>query len=234
MAKTKKSTGKKARQALDTQARDNIVRVAREMSASGLSPGRSGNVSCRFADGMLITPTALAYDTMTPDDIVFVAGDGMFSAEGLPPSSEWRFHARVYQERSDCHAVVHTHSENATALACANLKIPAFHYMVALAGGNDIPCVPYATYGTDALADHVASGLIARDACLMANHGQIAIGNNVDAALELARDVEQLATLYLKVRMLGRETLLNDDEMTLMVEKFKNYGRAAVTSKRRW
>lgn len=205
-----------------------VVATAREMSRRGLSPGRSGNVSCRFADGMLITPTARAYDETEPDDIVFVGGDGGVAGGHLKPSSEWRFHLAAYAARPDRHAVVHTHSLHAVVLACAHKPIPAFHYMVAVAGGKDIPCVPYATFGTSDLANHVALGIAARDACLMANHGQIALGETLGAALDLAFEVETLAEQYVKVLLLGAPQLLSDDEMMRMVEAFKTYGRPAL------
>ncbi len=207
--------------------REAVITTALTMSRSGLSPGRSGNVSCRFEDGMLVTPSGLAYETLTPREIVFVAANGMAEKDAPLPSSEWRFHLAAYAARPDMHAVVHTHSLNATALACAGRSIPAFHYMVALAGGNDIPLVPYATFGTADLARHVADGLSRRAACLMANHGQIAVGVSLDAALELALEVEALAAQYIKVLLLGEPVLLADDEMERMVERFRAYGRNA-------
>ena len=215
--------------------RADVISTALEMSRSELSPGRSGNVSCRFGAGMLITPSGLAYETLQPADIVFVAADGT-PEEGAPkPSSEWRFHLAAYSARGDARAVVHTHSLNATALACAGKPIPAFHYMVAVAGGNDIPLVRYATFGTPELADFVKAGLKDRAACLMANHGQIATGASLDAALELAFEVETLAAQYIKVLSLGEPVLLPDDEMALMVEKFRAYGAnaQAAEAKRR-
>ena len=208
-------------------AREAVIATALAMSRSGLSPGRSGNVSCRFGDGMLITPTGVAYDALDAGCIVFVAGDGSTRKGELQPSSEWRFHLAAYHVRADRHAVVHTHSLHATVLACAGRSIPAFHYMVALAGGNDIPLVPYATFGTEELSRHVAQGLAARDACLMANHGQIAIGPTLASALELAGEVEVLAEQYSKVLMLGPPVLLSDAEMELMLGKFKAYGQHA-------
>jgi L-fuculose-phosphate aldolase len=195
------------------------------MSRSGLSPGRSGNVSCRFEDGMLITPSGQRYDDMAPDDIVFVAGDGRVSRGQLKPSSEWQFHLAAYGARPDRSALVHTHSLHATVLACAHKAIPAFHYMVAIAGGDDIPCVPYATFGTDALAAHVADGLKNRDACLMANHGMVALGTSLSHALELAREVEILAEQYYKVLTIGAVHVLDDAEMRTVAERFKDYGR---------
>jgi L-fuculose-phosphate aldolase len=216
-----KREGKKA----ETLARKAVVATAREMSRRGLSPGRSGNVSCRWKTGMLITPTALAYDEMKARDIVFVASDGTVPADQRAPSSEWQFHLAAYRARPDMSAVVHTHSIHATALACCGKPIPAFHYMVAVAGGNDIPVVPYATFGTSELAGHVAEGLLHRTACLMANHGVIALGATLPAALALAAEVEILAEQYAKALAIGAPNILPDDEMALMVEKFKTYGR---------
>jgi L-fuculose-phosphate aldolase len=197
------------------------------MSRSGLSPGRSGNVSCRFKDGMLITPSGKRYDETTPEDIVFVAGDGSVPKRQMKPSSEWHFHMAIYQVRPDAEAIVHAHSTHATVLACAHKPIPAFHYMVGVAGGDDIPCAPYATFGSEELARHVSNTLKDRDACLLANHGQIALGSTLTDALELAFEVETLAEQYYKVLTLGAAHLLDDAEMKRIVEKFKHYGRKA-------
>ena len=212
----------------DRALREAVADTAREMGRSGLSPGRSGNVSARLRDGFLITPTGLAYETLTADDIVFVASDGGVAPGSWKPSSEWLFHAAVYARRPDQHAIVHTHSLHAVVLACARKPIPAFHYMVAVAGGADIPCVPYATFGTEDLARHVAGGLADRNACLMSNHGHIAIGPTPAAALDLAREVEILAEQYMKVSMLGAVNLLSADEMACVVERFKSYGQAGA------
>lgn len=205
--------------------RRSIIETAQQMSDYGLSPQRSGNVSARFGNGMLITPTGMAYDDLDAKDIVFVDADGGVMGGQKRPSSEWHFHLAAYAARPDKHALVHTHSMHATVLACAHKPIPAFHYMVAVAGGKDIPCVPYATFGTEALAQYVANGLKDRDACLMANHGQVALGNSLTSALELAFEVETLAEQYFKVLLLGSPHILPDDEMALMVEKFKSYGQ---------
>jgi len=208
-------------------ARRAVIETALAMSRSGLSPGRSGNVSCRFGDGMLITPSGVAYTELAPKDIVFVAADGTPQKGALKPSSEWRFHLAAYRTRPDMGAVVHTHSLHATVLACAHRPIPSFHYMVAMAGGRDIPLVPYATFGTEELSDYVAAGLKDRNACLMANHGQIAIGKTLEQALELAAEVEVLAEQYYKVLTLGSPVILSEDEMALMLDKFKAYGQHA-------
>jgi len=205
--------------------RAQVVEIARRMSTSGLSHGRSGNVSARHDDGMLITPSGAAYDTLTPEDIVYMDAHG--AASGGKPSSEWRFHLAAYAARAEAGAVVHCHSRSATALACAHRPIPAFHYMVAVAGGTDIPLVPYATFGTPELAAHVAEALAERKACLMANHGQIAVDASLEAALELAGEVETLAAQYLEVLKLGKVHLLNDAQMQEVLEKFKDYGQDA-------
>jgi L-fuculose-phosphate aldolase len=215
----------RARQPGEKRLREAVIETAREMSRSGLSPGRTGNVSCRFEDGMLITPSGKRYDETKPADIVFVSGEGnIFDARQIP-STEWHFHLAAYHARPDRNAIVHTHSMHATVLACAHKSIPAFHYMVAAAGGKNIPCVPYATFGTAELAHHVAEGLRDRDACLMANHGQIAIGKTLQHALELAAEIEILAEQYYKVLTLGSAKLLDDREMSSLLEKFRTYGR---------
>jgi L-fuculose-phosphate aldolase len=216
-----------ARRAADTALRGAIVAAAQAMSARGLSPGRTGNVSARVDRGMLITPSGLAYDTLKPADVVAVDADGGVAAKNLKPSSEWRFHLAVYRARPDVRAIVHTHSLHATVLACAHRPIPAFHYMVAAAGGRDIPLVPYATFGTEALSAHVVAGLTHRNACLMANHGTIAVGATPAAALELAAEVETLAEMYVRVLALGKAHVLPDAEMDLVLEKFKTYGQKA-------
>lgn len=213
----------------DEKARKAVIAAALAMSRSGLSPGRSGNVSCRVEGGMLITPSGMAYEDLAPADIVRVAADGSVAAKQRKPSSEWHFHLAAYAARPDRNAVVHTHSLHATVLACAGKPIPAFHYMVAVAGGKDIPLVPYATFGTEALARHVADGLKERDACLMASHGQIALGDTLEQALELAHGVEVLAEQYIKVLSLGPAHILPDDEMAIVIEKFKRYGQKAQT-----
>lgn len=210
----------------DLAARWQVIETALAMSRRGLSPGRSGNVSRRWRAGMLITPSGMAYDAITPDDVVLVGHDGTTHGR-RKPSSEWRFHLAAYAARPDMDAVVHTHSMHAVVLACAHRPIPAFHYMVAVAGGRDIPCVPYATFGTAKLSRHVAKGLGHRNACLMANHGQIALGATLAAALDLAAEVEILAEQYCKVLMLGKPKLLAKAEMAEVLERFKSYGQKA-------
>jgi L-fuculose-phosphate aldolase len=229
--KAKKKTAKanKARNREEAGLRKLVVATALAMSRSGLSPCRSGNVSARFADGMLITPTGLAYEDMSPKDIVFVAGDGSVPGKQRMPSSEWQFHLAAYQARPDINAVVHTHSLHAVVLACAGRSIPAFHYMVAVSGNSDIPVLPYATFGSERLASNVARGLADRQACLMAHHGAISIGKTLPEALELAHEVEVLAEQYTKVLALGPPAVLPEEEMQIVLEKFKDYGQNAKT-----
>jgi L-fuculose-phosphate aldolase len=211
-------------------ARRDVIATAVSISRTGLSPGRSGNVSRRWGEGMLITPSGTAYESLEPDDIVFVDTSGKPTGR-LTPSSEWRFHLAAYSARSDMDAVVHTHSLHAVVLACAGKPIPAFHYMVAAAGGDDIPCVPYATFGTEELSHHVVRGLAHRNACLMTHHGQIALGKTLGAALELAAEVEVLAEQYAKVLALGPPKLLSKSQMAEVLERFKSYGQNAQPGK---
>lgn len=227
-AATASRPAKTRRSAAETAARKAVIATALEMSRSGLSPGRSGNVSQRFGDGMLITPSGMAYDTLKPADIVFVGTDGAVADSARKPSSEWRFHLSAYAGRPDGHAIVHTHSLHATVIACAGRAIPAFHYMVAIAGGKDIPCVPYATFGTEELSNLVADGLAERDACLMAHHGQITIAATPSGALELAQEVETLAEQYVKLLAItAKPPVLPDAEMADVLERFKGYGQKA-------
>lgn len=227
MIRSGRSAGGDASPHDEAQLRRLVLATALTMSRSGLSPGRSGNVSVRFGEGMLITPTGLAYEEIGPEDIAFVSLDGTVPHARRKPSSEWPLHVAAYRIRPDMGAVVHTHSMHAVVLACANRPIPAFHYMVAAAGGSDIPIAPYATFGSDALARHVAACLADRQACLMAHHGAIALGRTLPEALELAQEVEVLAEQYIKVLALGPPALLPDSEMKTVLELFKSYGRNA-------
>lgn len=226
MKKASSKTAEKPKEQSEAQARREVIATAQEMSRRELSPGRSGNVSRRWRDGMLITPTGMAYDDLQPADVTYVDASGKATGS-RKPSSEWHFHLAVYTARPDMHAVVHTHSMHAVVLSCTGKPIPAFHYMIAVAGGDDIPCVPYATFGTDALARHVAKGLEKRNACLMAHHGMIATATTLDKALELAAEVEVLAEQYYKVLTLGHPALLPPAEMAEVIERFKSYGQKA-------
>jgi L-fuculose-phosphate aldolase len=208
--------------------REAVIATALAMNAQRINRGKSGNVSARVHaggfDGFLITPSGIPYDDTRPDDIVAVDLDG--SARGTrKPSSEWRFHRDIYRARVDVTAIVHAHAPFATTLACHRLGIPPFHYMVAVAGGRDIRCAPYATFGTQALSDHAVAALEGRNACLLAQHGMIAVGPSLAAALALAVEVETLAEMYWRARQLGEPALLPDAEMNVVLDKFKTYGQ---------
>lgn len=210
------------------ELRAEIVRVAQAMAASGLSPGKSGNVSARLtpgADDFLVTPTGLAYGELVPERIVALDGEGRGRPGELRPSSEWRMHLGIFRAKPEAQAIVHTHSEAATALACTRRPIPAFHYMVAAAGGKDIPCAPYATYGSEELAAHAVAALRDRKACLLANHGVLATGPSLDAALALAEEVEALAAQYVRALTIGDVVILDDAEMARVIDKFSTYGQ---------
>ena len=209
---------------LETRRRE-VIAVAQALDAAGLVPNKSGNVSCRSAGGFLITPAGVPYCELKPGDLVELAVEGSPPASGRRASSEWRMHAAVYAVRPDAAAIVHTHSPRATALACAGRGIPAFHYMIALAGG-DIRCMPYATFGTAELAVTAVQGLAERRATLLGNHGVLAIGSSLKEAQAVALEVENLATEYLAMLAAGLDpVLLSDEELQRVIDRFTDYGR---------
>jgi L-fuculose-phosphate aldolase len=201
-----------------------VLATARTMNASGINRGSAGNVSARCDTGFLITPTGMAYDSCTAADMVKVGADGTATAS-RKPSSEWRFHRDIYAARPEAGAVVHTHSPFATALACQEEGIPAFHYMVARFGGADVRCAAYATFGTQELSDAIISALDARCACLMAHHGMVVFGRDADHALALAIELETLCEQYWRVLQLGAPKLLSAVEMDRVIAKFATYGQ---------
>ena len=214
--------------------RAQLIDTARAMNASGINVNKSGNVSVRCMRGQhagaLVTPSGMPYETLGPDDLVFVRlSDGTCTGK-RERSSEWRFHLDILRTRPEFDGIVHTHSTAATALACHSRGIPAFHYMVAVAGGSDVRCAPYATFGTQELSDHAVAALAERRACLLAHHGVIACGASLAAALRLAIEVENLARMYLAALALGEPPLLDDAEMARVVEKFASYGQGIVAS----
>ncbi len=210
---------------ISTELCEAIIDVAKDFNASGISVGKSGNISARHDNGFVITPSGLAYSELKPLDLIYCDLEGKVLSGEWQPSTEWPFHAAIYKTRNDIHAIVHTHSTYATALACRRQSIPAFHYMVAIAGGNSIDCADYATFGTDTLSENVVNALADKRACLMANHGQIATGDNVDDAYALAHEVESLARQYSICLQTGEPVLLDDVEMQVNLEKFKTYGK---------
>jgi L-fuculose-phosphate aldolase len=211
----------------EAHLRTEIVRIAQAMDRAGFAPTKSGNVSARWGDGLLITPSGLPYAAMTPDDLVTLDLDGRVRAGAREPSSEWRFHTAIYRARPDAQAIVHTHSPRATALACTRRGIPAFHYMIAFCGGADVRCADYATFGTKALADNAVAALHGRKAALLANHGVIALGTTLEGAFAIAGEVENLAGQYLVILSAGLEPVILDErEMARVAEKFSEYGKA--------
>ncbi|MGI9513907.1 MAG: class II aldolase/adducin family protein [Anderseniella sp.] len=212
----------------ETSLRWEVLETAQAMSAKGLSPQRSGNVSVRIAEGFLVTPTGLPYADYQPADMVKMSMDGTIADDQNKPSSEAPFHLAIYDAFPTARAIVHCHSMAATALACARMEIPAFHYMVAVAGGTKIPLAEYATFGTDELAASAVAALSGGyKACLLANHGQIAFAGNLGKALELASEVETLARQYIDVLSLGGGHVLDEEEMGRVIDKFKSYGKQA-------
>lgn len=209
----------------DSTLRTAVIVACRELTGRGLTYGTSGNISVRRDKRrFFVSPTGMSYAALEPEDIPLVDLDGRWT--GLRrPSSEWRFHRDIFKSRDDINAIVHTHSQKATALACTGRGIPAFHYMVAVAGGSDIRCAPYHTFGTQELSIAALGALENRRACLLANHGVIALGADLPAALALAGEVENLAAQYCTALTLGEVRILDDAEMHRVIEKFRTYGR---------
>ena len=203
--------------------RQAIIDACRRMNALGINQGTSGNISVRHADGLLITPTSVPYERMTPEQVVFMRMDGSF-AEGQRPSSEWRFHLDILRARNEVNAVVHAHPTYCTILAIMGLEIPPIHYMIAVAGGDTIRCAPYATFGTSELSEHAVRALEGRLACLLDHHGMIAIGPSLDRALWLAVEVETLARQYHGCLQIGKPPLLSKEEIELVRRKIAGYG----------
>lgn len=203
--------------------REDIVRTCLEMSRQGINQGMSGNVSVRWKEGLLITPSGLAYGTMAAEDIVFLDMDGTATGPHAP-SSEWRFHRDILRERADLNAVVHAHPAYCTAQSMLNEDVPAVHYMIAAAGGATLRCAPYATFGTDELSANALAALEGRTACLLANHGLIACAGTLPKALWLAGECETLCRQYAIARTVGTPVVLSEGEIARVIEKFENYG----------
>jgi L-fuculose-phosphate aldolase len=213
--------------------RRRLLDAAKRMGAEGLSPGTSGNVSVRVNDRFLITPTGMAYAALTAEDLVEVTWDGAVPRGQRQPSSEWRMHRDIYQRRAEAHAIFHTHSMFCTTLSCLRRPIPAVHYMIAVTGSAVVPCAKYATYGTAALSAAVVEALRGTQACLLANHGMVAMGASLVEAYRVASEVENLAAQYWRALQIGEPVVLDDREMARVIEKFRTYGQSANTSKAR-
>lgn len=210
----------------ETELRQEIVAVAQAIDRAGFCPSKSGNVSARFGDGLLITPSGLPYAQTKPEDLIHLGLDGTVLGGSRKPSSEWPFHVAIYRARPDAQAIVHTHSPRATALFCTRRGIPAFHYMIALCGGSDVRCAAYATFGTSELADNAVKALEGRKAVLLANHGVIALGQTLAGAHTIVAEVENLAGQYLDILAAGIEPVILDAaEMERVGAKFAGYGK---------
>ena len=202
-----------------------IIKFSKMLNSKKLSALRSGNISIRYKDGFLITPSGKKYSSLKTKDIVFVTLKGEYDNRKGKPSSEWKFHQDIYLNKKAANAIVHAHSTNATAISVHNKGIPAFHYMVALAGGEDIKCAKYATYGSRQLSKNILKALKNRKACLISNHGQIVFDENLPKAFELAEEVENLSLQYITALKIGRPKILSKKEMNKVLVKSKNYKR---------
>ena len=208
--------------------RNKIIEYSLKLNSTNLSPLRSGNISLRAKEddkeGYLITPSGKKYETLKPKDIVFMGlKEDEKNNPTNKPSSEWRFHRDIYTNKKEAHAIVHAHSPHATAVSSHGKPIPPFHYMIALAGGDDIKCAEYATFGTEELSKNVIKALENRSACLMSNHGQVAFGKNLEDAFELAQEIENICHQYIIALRLGEPKILSLEEMKKVLDKAKNY-----------
>ena len=214
--------------------REELITTARRMSELGLTPGMSGNVSVRTPSGMLVTPSGMPYGELVPDDAVEMKLDGSMRAGQRTPTSEWQLHRDILGARPDVGAIVHTHSLFCTTIACLRREIPAIHYMVVLAGTDAIPCAEYATFGSAELALNAVTALGGGNACLLANHGMVALGETLAKALRLAAEVETLASQYWHAAQLGTPHILDAGELARVRAKIAGYGQVRPRPKRSW
>ena len=210
-----------------SKLRSAIIKYSKKLNSTNLSALRSGNISARVKEkrieGFYITPSGAKYSSLIPKNIVFVSLKGKFDKKKGIPSSEWRFHQDIYVNKKEAKAIVHAHSTCATAVSTHQKTIPAFHYMIGVAGGEDIKCTKYATFGTRKLSNNILSALKNRSACLIGNHGQIAFGENLDKAFELAQEVENICNQYINALRIGIPKILSKNEMKIVLGKMKNY-----------
>ena len=208
--------------------REQLLAIAQKLIATDLNKGTAGNCSVRCAGGFLVTPSGMAVSDMTAASMVKMQFDGSFEDEKIP-SSEWRFHRDILASRADINAVIHTHSLFATTLACLHKDIPPFHYMIAVVGGDTIRCAPYALFGSQALSDNALAALTDRKACLLANHGMICLGKDLDDALAVTVEVENLCEQYWRILQVNpKPPLLSEAEMREVFQQFKGYGKWAI------
>ena len=204
-----------------------VIKYSKKLNITNLSALRSGNISVRArekgVEGFYITPSGMKYSSLKIKDIVFVSLKGIYDKKKIKPSSEWRFHQDIYLSKIDAKAIVHAHSTCATAVSSHQKNIPAFHYMIGVAGGEDLKCTKYATFGTKQLSKNIIKALKNRSACLIANHGQVAFSSNLEKAFELAQEVENICHQYINALRIGIPKILSNKEMKIVLGKFKNY-----------
>ena len=210
-----------------SKLKSEVIKYSKKLNITNLSTLRSGNISVRVKEkginGFYITPSGMKYSSLKIKDIVFVSLKGIFDKKKGKPSSEWRFHQDIYVNKKNAKAIVHAHSTCATAVSSHQKNIPAFHYMVAVAGGEDLKCTKYATFGTKQLSKNIIKALKNRSACLIANHGQVAFGENLEKAFELAQEIENICHQYINALRIGIPKILSKKEMKIVLGKFKNY-----------
>ena len=210
-----------------SKLKSELIKYSKKLNITNLSALRSGNISVRArekgVEGFYITPSGMKYSSLKTKDIVFVSLKGIFDKKKGKPSSEWRFHQDIYVNKKEAKAIVHAHSTCATAISTHQKDIPAFHYMVAVAGGNDLKCTKYATFGSKQLSKNIIKALKNRTACLIANHGQVAFGDNLEKAFELAQEIENICHQYINALRIGIPKILSKKEMKIVLGKFKNY-----------
>jgi len=204
-----------------------LIETALHLEQIGLNHGATGNCSCRDGNTYLITPSGIDTQSLSEDKVVRMdfTGNIIDSIPNLKPSSEWRFHKDIMLQRKEVGAVVHTHSIYASTVSLFGDTLPSFHYMIAVAGGDSVRCAPYAMFGTQELSDNIISALIDRKACLIANHGLVAIGDNLKEALQIAEEIEHLCQLYIEARKLGEPNLLSKKQMSEVIDRFQTYSR---------
>ncbi len=207
----------------ELKLREQLLNTCQTLSEIGLNKGTSGNASVRCEQGFLITASGISAENMSANDLVNMQLDGSYDAQ-QNPSSEWRFHKDIYLHRPEVNAIIHTHSMFASTLSTFRRDMPAFHYMIALCGGDTIRCASYALFGTQQLSDNAVAALQNRQACLLANHGMIALGENLEKALNITQEVETLCEQYLRALQVGEPIILTEQEMLEVQEKFKGYG----------
>lgn len=207
--------------------RNSIVEYGKKLITSRLTTGTGGNLSIyNRSEGLIaIKPSGVEYFKMKPEDVVIITPEGEIVEGSLKPSSEFRFHLDLFKHRTDVNAIVHTHQVYATTIACMNWELPAVHYMVGLSG-DKVPLAKYATYGTQELSDHIIEAIGSYNACLMANHGIVAVGSNIDRAFNVAEEIEFVSQLYLQSKSMGDPVILSSDEMANVRKKFSSYGQS--------